>query len=691
MNLKYYYEFRGLDNLLNRVEILTLETASSQEITPAGAPFTLSYSDNGKLSQIVGSGATLRFISKELFQFVNLHTDDMQSHLVKFYRGSSLYWVGWLDTELYNESLTDYVPYEVEFTASDFNTLDRIKYKKSDGTAYTDIVSVFDHLRRCLQLLNLPFNKLYLGCSTTTQGIGSGRDQENAFLSSCVMSSNFYDEDGEAMPCSEVVRSLLQPFGLTMVQKNANVYIVDYNTIHDGLSMRRYDFTTFSYEGSESVNWSNGDIQGNIYTSNGSYGYENMYNNVTITSSLYADTTTVEASVTEEKLSGETGTSNIPNEYEKTTYSVCEGWNHNQFVLYEDSYDTGNTIMGAIMSYTGNSTERNHITFETNDMLLFSEDSAIIRLKCSIYANTKENPFDDEEYEAPESTRRLRLFYKLLLIQEGNVVAYSKDRRWYDATSESDAEYGVLTFISSSGESGAIDSRVVNQWITNSMATRGNMDLDVIIRRGRDSQVGEMITSPTKSGKLRLIIDYAVIDDNKNTSLGGELSIFKEVKDLLLNDVSITIESIDGEQLSTDDYEFKSYINKQVKTDYEGITLKCISANEDKVPIGRANMLVKNSNGYEIVTAFTRAGQTDILERLLMCTIHSNYSQKNEKFGVTVKLNKNPILGYISYNSILDGSYLVVGAELDFKKSKATLSCVGYSQDTAKLSDIPYE
>ena len=83
--------------------------------------------------------------------------------------------------------------------------------------------------------------------------------------------------------------------------------------------------------------------------------------------------------------------------------------------------------------------------------------------------------------------------------------------------------------------------------------------------------------------------------------------------------------------------------------------------------------------------------QTDILERLLMCTIHSNYSNKNEKFGCLVKMNGNPILGNINYSSMLQGTYLVTGCSLDFRNAQTTLSCVGYSDDTALLSDIPYD
>ncbi|MCD8270569.1 MAG: hypothetical protein LUD46_20410 [Parabacteroides sp.] len=55
---------------------------------------------------------------------------------------------------------------------------------------------------------------------------------------------------------------------------------------------------------------------------------------------------------------------------------------------------------------------------------------------------------------------------------------------------------------------------------------------------------------------------------------------------MLIDKVSISFEDADGKDISTDDYEFKSYINKKVKADYDNVILKCISANEDHLPVG---------------------------------------------------------------------------------------------------------
>lgn len=105
----------------------------------------------------------------------------------------------------------------------------------------------------------------------------------------------------------------------------------------------------------------------------------------------------------------------------------------------------------------------------------------------------------------------------------------------------------------------------------------------------------------------------------------------------------------------------------------------------------KGNILKKEGDKYTLQTSFTRSNQTDILERLLMCTIHSNFSQKNERFSVTSKIAGNPMLSYITYYPVLSGEYIVAGCTIDFNKGSVNISAVGYSDDTAKLSDIPYD
>ena len=170
MNIKYYHDFIGADDVVNRFEILQGSSTAPKLVEATNTPFSLEYLEVKKLEPVQGSQATLKLICESNFQFLDLHTDDMQGYMVKFYRSGQLFWIGYLDSELYNENLTDYAPYAVEFSGADFNILERLKFRDEEK-AYTDIAPFITQLKRCFNKLGLPFQKLYIGCSTVPEGI----------------------------------------------------------------------------------------------------------------------------------------------------------------------------------------------------------------------------------------------------------------------------------------------------------------------------------------------------------------------------------------------------------------------------------------------------------------------------------------------------------------------------------------
>ena len=684
MNIKYYHDFKGLDEVSNRFEILCNSSTTPEIIEAAPDVFTLKYLEVKKLEPVQGSQATLKLISESNFQFIDLHTDDMQGYLVKFYRSGQLYWIGYLDSELYNENLTDSAPYAVEFSAADFNILERLKFRNESEKSYTDISSFMTQLKRCFNKLGLPFQKLYVGCSTIPVGISMSAS-ETALHVLHIQSANFYDEDGEPMSCREVVESILQPFGLMMVQRDASVYIYDLNTVKSGGVMKCYNFDTLAYIGDTAVNVQLGDIS-NIGTmsTDASLSFEEMINNVTITSSLYGQADVVDVSVKEANLS-DLKSESESNVLIKRFYSKCTDWNAPEYVFYK-SKETNSTLLGAKLTYSGG-TEKNNFVFQNINAYMASQRNDIyLCLKCNAYVNTKNNPLDsNEKVNAPESSRRMIIYCKVLLTFNGQDLMYYNGVQWKDIQQGKDPEYTTLVFLNSGNWK---DSRILNTWLTNSNVYWPGMTIpNTIIDRDKDFQAGRKIPLPPKSGCIKVIIDYAKIDENSDLP-----NIFKDVKDLLIDKVSLTFEDADGKGISTDDYEFNSYINKKVKADYEEVTLKCISANEDKLPVGKANILKKIDDHYEYQTVFNRSGQTNILERLLMCTIHSNFTTKNKAISIDIKMTDNPAIRYVTYNNVLqsDGMY-VTGAILDFSNAKTTIKAVEFSADVDKLSDIPYE
>lgn len=704
MNIKYYNEFRGLDNTLYRIEILTNESATAEEIQTSAEPFVLKYAETRKLTPVQTAQANMELVSHENFQFTDLHTDNMQGYLIKFYRGGKLYWLGWLDPELYNERLSSSHPYYVSFSASDFNVLERLKYLDSSGNRFTGVPTLIQQLKRCFDSLSLPFSKLYIGCSTGTPSLTIA-SSETVLHVVHMMDDNFYDEDEKPMSCREVVESILQPFALMMVQKDGNVYIYDYNTLYSGNPMKRYDFATLAYEGEETVSFDYGDItEIGTMSTDGDYGFEEMYNNVTITSSIYADDmSSVEASVSEEnvstKVASETG----------EFYVHCDDVENmdvtlGQFAIFYEggkfitSVGAPNTVAGCYLPYYKEPVDyvdakpvfrvempsmwlrySNALTGESP-----TKSDYFINVKMSAYPGTTYD-FISEKPEIDTHVGVLRLHCNLYFVDDDDNILW-----YYDNTS---GMGGWVSIISGTIPNGRCvlwfsqedtSQNICDQWTTN-----GNIwnPIDKLNNYKIAAQLGEgLFIGGYVGGRLVLEVTNKV----RLVDAIDEVWVYVDVKYVLLNDIKLSIVDKNGKEISTDDYEFRSYVNKNVEQDYENIELKCISANEDNAPIGRANML-SGERTLDPVNKFTRAGQTDILERLLMCTIHSNYTKKNEKFAVDTKIIGNPMMSHISYSNVLQGSYLVSGCSLNFIRNTVTINAVGYSNDYAKLTDITYD
>lgn len=704
MNIKYYHDFIGADDVVNRFEILQSSSSTSKVIEASPDPFSIEYLEVKKLEPVQGSQATLKLISESNFQFLDLHTDGMQGYMIKFYRAGELYWIGYLDSELYNENLTDYAPYPVEFSGADFNIWERLKFRDENEKIYNDIASFLTQLKRCFNKLGLPFKKLYIGCSTIPEGVAMNT-AETALHVLYIQSANFYDEDKEPMSCREVVESILQPLGLMMVQRDASVYIYDFNTIKAGGVMKCYNFDTLSYIGDTAVNVLLGDI-GEIGTmsTDASLSFEEMINNTTITSSLYADNLKESIELDSKELSDRIEISRPPiNSFFYNKSTQIESMNGGIFAVYRGRmsapYDEGETILGCYAKYEPTpSTVVPLFRLKSSKYITKVEPKTegryeiypyIINLSVSAYASSTSQPIMQEGEKNIKNSEVLKLNCNLYITNnQGQITAYyttlSGDMYGWVPVSNGVIEQGkfVLWFSKEKSEGSMLDN-----WTINS-------DISIINDRASGypyaSEVEKGIfIKPDVSGYL--IFEITNKSQICNPSSGDEVSSGK-VSMLLFDKINIDLKDHNGKSPSTDDYEFKSYINKKVSADYGEVTLKCISANEDGLPVGKGNILKKIGDHYELQLSYSRAGQTNILERLLMCTIHSNFTTKNKAITIDIKMTDNPALRYVTYRNVLysDGMY-ITGATLDFSNAKTTIKAVEFSADVDKLSDIPYE
>lgn len=697
MNVKYYYEFKGYDNILNRVEILTDDNVAAQEVTCTTAPFVLEYSEVKKLTPVQGSGATMELVSKENFQFESLHTDNMQDYMVKFYRGGSLYWMGWLDPELYEENLSLFPPYPVSFTAADFNVLERLQYQDTQGNNYTDIVPMITHLQRCFSKLNLPFTRLAIGCSTTADGITLSAD-ETIFHKLYIQSANFYDEDGKPMTCREVIESILQPFGLMMVQRDASVYIYDYNTVVGGGVMKYYGPQTFAYFGELSVSFELGDMSDiGFMSSNSPYGFEDMINNVSITSSLYAQKELFNHRFSKDTASEQIGTTITGDGYTLEKFAAdekVEVMNGADVRIYTNT-ENDSQLVGLSIPYNPTvSTPQPVCRIKLSEYILrqeaFNNNGYLINIKMQAYANTRENVFDDEDNPDTEFLYRLQLPVKIYMVdQNDNVIS-----NFIEGTLSWSDDNSASTYLLFTADMNVENSQVLNTWATNSNSIYYLTLLSTPITLAeRDFGVGRFIPLVPLFMQVGAAYGYLVVDIMSNAGLYTPLSFTAEeniAENILINDISISMTKNDRSEISVEDYEFRSYINKNVATDLEEVRLKCISANSDLLPIGKGNILKHLNDGYELQLSYARSSQTTSLERLLLCTIHSNYTRKNKVFTVDLRTTDNPAMRYSTFNSLWSGEqFMTSGCRIDFNRAVTNLKVYNFSEDTDKLSDLP--
>lgn len=257
--LKYYYTYRDIANQQYTVNILenTPDTLTPLQIKGYQEPFIVNYPEiTNKLQTIRGSGATLNILSETDRQFFNLYTADMMQYKVNHYKGASLVWTGYLDSELYSEPFNELTNYPVSFAANDgFNLLERLNYVDDSSNKYTGIVTQWTVLTNIFSKLGLTLNNIYVGLSTTIDGVTIGAS-ETIFHKHYIIQENYYNEDNEPESCRKVLEGILAPLGAYIQQINGSIIITDLNHLaqNSTVNFKKYNPSTFEYISTDSIN-----------------------------------------------------------------------------------------------------------------------------------------------------------------------------------------------------------------------------------------------------------------------------------------------------------------------------------------------------------------------------------------------------------------------------------------------------
>jgi len=183
---------------------------------PAEEPLVIEWSDMSKQETILGSMATLRILSPGDRTYIGLYTTVPGSIYLRVFKGDTLWWIGSLDTEFYEEPFSTNENYEVSLSFSDFGILDRMQYEL---TGVVSLQAIVDHALSSAGIEVLPISTLISTALTTGEALTLDKV--------CVRSDNFTDEAGDTMSLYEVLEGVLLPLGLKIRQWNGGVMLYD--------------------------------------------------------------------------------------------------------------------------------------------------------------------------------------------------------------------------------------------------------------------------------------------------------------------------------------------------------------------------------------------------------------------------------------------------------------------------------
>lgn len=262
--LRYKGEFLSVAGVVWRAEIhqeadAPYSTVGALEFD-ADQPLVIEWAGKSKEEVICGSMATLRIISPGDRTYEDLYSIDVGRVRLDVYRNGELYWSGCIDTEFYEEPYEQASGYTVTLTFSDLGVMDRLKYDLAGMQTLEALVSY------CVGRCGINYGGID-DSLISTQLVNSGKAFKLSDIK--VRSDNFYDEDGEAAKLAEVVKGVLQPLALRIVQRGGKIYVYDLNGLYNSAASKPIVWDGSSQTMGVDMVYNNAKINWNTYAQSG--------------------------------------------------------------------------------------------------------------------------------------------------------------------------------------------------------------------------------------------------------------------------------------------------------------------------------------------------------------------------------------------------------------------------------------
>jgi len=586
-------------------------------------------------------------------------------------------WCGYLDTELYTEPFDSLTNYPVSFTANDgFNLLDRLSFVDNDGNNYSGQKTQFELLILVLSRLGLPYNDLYIGLSTTSADVSiySNTTLLHGVYVNC---GNFYDESNEACTLREVLNSILNIYGATIIQDNGNVYIYDLNTILSSpAAFKKYNDVTGAYVATVNLTTDLGDLSTIKFTST-SQNLELIpaINKQKIKYSCYNIPTVSSFSASENDMYGSSsysdfGTDNADYKFREFTFSLSKSLT--QKYIYGSLCQMkgiGNLNQSESAYYIKHPTTNNFAyTYEINykpHLYAYAVNVAkpvyYLKVSCKAYFRSKTYEGKPDEL-AYDDLRKASLYIQL---KAGGQVAWNASNT-FSASGSTPTIYNSIEL--QFCEDYNYNTTIADQWVTNKVQKPYQVG---VYQDYRLIPLTGYIHAP-------LQVRFLLANSLKNKA---NADVTANIKDIRISELKIEISDSQGNTIANTDMEFIGYIDPLNKNNGADINL-INGINLNEYPTQQASLF---NSGF-LIKSFARAGNTARIEELLLNTVISNF--ENPSIKLTVDSNKlSSAIGYISYNNYLPDKQLVPqGITFDFENDSNQLSLIESLEDNLTLN-----
>ncbi|MBR1463448.1 MAG: hypothetical protein IJ604_08785 [Prevotella sp.] len=658
---------------------------------PGREPLLIEWDETSKEDVICGSTATLKIISPGDRTYAGLYTIKAGTIGIRIEREGRLYWMGTLDPEFYEEPYTDNEDYEVELTFSDFGIFERLQYTLSGMQTLEAIVKgalvraqIGEELDQGWISTRLEGTKMTLG-------------------SLSVRSDNFIDEDGEVSNLKDVIEGILQPLGLRLIQRNGKVWVYDLNGIYQGAGtekIRWHDkdqmmgvdkvannvrISLSPYASSELIN---GEIE---------FGGEYSVETTNLVASPGANCYSYYPDYSDEHRQGSNWDYNLIN----FTIFLCNSgkglayvnssarWFHILPVVSGPSecdgiawgfYSGGHgsideyhhwpkKILNTIGKISSTEVMRTNRVFlpklSSDDMKKYR-----VRLSLEMLMDARYNPFSDaNDGNEKGNYNSVKVWTGWAFVPVAVTVYDEKGMALchYDnsVTAKGEAK-GHLGYANGEWKAGAgnfgdafleyydptdlSESAGIQGWKANRHCI-GRPRNAVIYDSFKQMADGEYMPYPPNGGYIEVKVfagvncyDYDESTGFDTTSQWDKKSLYSKIRWLLYKapKVELVRNNLAFESEELEDVEYKGYINKDAK---EEISLDTICGTVSRPAPTAKGLYYRSSDGLQI-KQLTRQGRTNLVEKLLIGTLYSQFADRHTKLTGTAFLMKDALRLY---------------------------------------------